>query len=84
MNGRVANNGDSVVLLSPYNKRPIAGILYNAVAGNDACNGMLAPFTGGAHLCPNLKECVHLDDFVAALPESYADTSAKPAVSDAP
>lgn len=75
MNGRPASNGDSVVLIPPGTKKPVAGVLYNATAGNDYCNGMLAPFVGGQHLCPNLKECLHLDDFVAGLPEEWPDTT---------
>lgn len=73
-NGRPANNGDKVVLID-WQKRPLAGILYDAAAGNDHCNGMLAPFCGGQHVCPDLKNCVHLDDFIAAIPEDIPDTS---------
>jgi hypothetical protein len=77
MNGRPANNGDSIVLIPPYTKKPVAGVLYNATVGNNTCNGMLAPFTGGAHLCPNLAECIHLDDFAAGIPAEWPDTSTK-------
>ncbi len=59
-NGREAKNGDKVMLL-PMNGMPIVGILYDAVAGNDYCNGRIAP-TGSSDPCPNLKECLHLDD----------------------
>lgn len=77
MNGRPAKNGDSIVLIPPYNRRaPVAGVLYNATAGNNTCNGMLAPFTGGQHVCPNLAECIHLDDFVAGIPAEWPDVSA--------
>ena len=42
-NGREAKNGDKVVLLSTYGPStygpPMIGILYDAVAGNDFCNG---------------------------------------------
>jgi hypothetical protein len=75
MNGRGANNGDKIVHISPYNKRVTMGILYDAQAGNDFCNGQCAPFGGGPHFCPNLKECVHADDFMAALPTEFPDTS---------
>ncbi len=73
MNGRPAQNGDSIVHIAHGHptKRPVAGVLYNAVAGNDYCNGSLAPFSGGAHTCPNLKECVRLDDFMAGLPAEF-------------
>jgi len=72
-NGREAKNGDKVVLLPTYGA-PTIGILYDAVAGNDACNGRLAaPSTSDP--MPNLAECLHLDDVKAALPASVPDTS---------
>lgn len=37
-NGREAKNGDKVVLLPSYGS-PVVGILYDATAGNDYCNG---------------------------------------------
>ena len=37
-NGREAKNGDKVVLLPSYGA-PVIGILYDATAGNDLCNG---------------------------------------------
>ena len=67
-NGREAKNGDKVVLLPSYGS-PIIGILYDATAGNDFCNGRIAPIAPN-DLMPNLKECLHLDDVVAALNES--------------
>ena len=59
-NGREAKNGDKIMLLATYGS-PIVGILYDAQAGNDFCNGKLAP-TSPLDPCPNLKECLHLDD----------------------
>jgi hypothetical protein len=82
-NGREAKNGDKVVLIPEYPKdangksmsAPLSGILYDAVAGNDFCNGRIALITSNDP-CPNLKECVHLDDFLAVLPgREYPDTS---------
>ncbi len=64
-NGRPAANGDKVVLLPVYGN-PVAGILYDAVAGNDYCNGKLAPISPNDP-CPNLKECLHLDDVLSIL-----------------
>ena len=64
-NGREAKNGDKVVLLPSYGA-PVIGILYDAQAGNDFCNGKLAPIKPGDP-CPNLKECLHLDDVLAAI-----------------
>ncbi|MFA6959931.1 MAG: hypothetical protein WC205_04170 [Opitutaceae bacterium] len=52
-NGRPAKNGDKVVLVSPYDKTP--------VAGNDYCNGRIA-ITSPSDPCPNLKEVLHVDD----------------------
>jgi len=73
-NGRVAKNGDKVVLVPMYGA-PVIGVLYDAVAGNDSCNGRIAP-TNANDPMPNLKECLHLDDFLKALPETVPDTSA--------
>jgi len=64
-NGREAKNGDKVVLLPGYNP-PVIGILYDAVAGNDTCNGRLAPISPIDPM-PNLAECLHLDDVLAAV-----------------
>lgn len=65
-NGRKAKNGDKVVLLPSYGS-PVVGILYDATAGNDYCNGRIAP-TAPNDPSPNLKECLHLDDVIKALP----------------
>jgi hypothetical protein len=78
-NGREAKNGDKVVLISPYGTAVI-GILYDATANNDYCNGRIAPITPNDP-CPNLKECLHIDDVKGVLSsaESVPDTSlAKP------
>jgi hypothetical protein len=63
-NGREAKNGDKVVLIG-YNGVPVSGILYDAVAGNDYCNGRIA-VTSVNDPCPNLKEVLHADDIKAA------------------
>lgn len=63
-NGREAKNGDKVVLLPSYGA-PVVGILYDAVAGVDNCNGKLAPCSP-SDLMPNLAECLHVDDVIAA------------------
>lgn len=64
-NGREAKNGDKVVVFS-YGG-PMVGILYDATAGNDYCNGKVA-VTKTNDPCPNLKECLHVDDVLALLP----------------
>jgi len=73
-NGREAKNGDLVVLIPSYGK-PVVGILYDAVAGNDHCNGKIAPVSTNDPM-PNLKECLHLDDVLAAVNTSLV-TQAK-------
>ncbi len=73
-NGREAKNGDKVLLIPSYGG-PIAGVLYDAVAGNDFCNGRIAP-TSPSDPMPNLKEVLHIDDVNAA---TIPDNSAKPA-----
>ncbi len=68
-NGRPAKNGDRVVLIGSDGTVK-GGILYNAQAGNDYCNGRLAIMRPDDP-CPNLKECLHADDVAtAAIPDS--------------
>lgn len=57
-NGRPASNGDRVVVVSGSNAGA-SGILYGAVAGNNHCNGNLAPLPS---TYANLSECLHADD----------------------
>ena len=42
-NGREAKNGDKIIRLDGMGKPQDAVILYDAVAGNDYCNGAVAP-----------------------------------------
>lgn len=72
-NGREARNGDKVMVVDGYAKGA-TGILHSAVAGNDYCNGQLAPIilTGS----PNLKECLHVDDVTRAVAMLFGDTTA--------
>ena len=72
-NGRQAKNGDKCVLIPSYGA-PIVGILYDATAGNDYCNGKLAPVSP-TDPSPNLKECLHLDDVLKVLSVEVPDTS---------
>lgn len=65
-NGRAAKNGDKVLLIPSYGAPPIIGILYDANAGNDYCNGRIAPVSP-SDPSPNLKEVLHLDDAIAAI-----------------
>ena len=73
-NGREAKNGD-MVLLNPSWGAPIIGILYNAQAGNDNCNGKIAPVSP-SDSCPDLKDCLHIDDVKAAISEVEKQKSA--------
>lgn len=72
-NGREAKNGDKVLVVPSYGA-PYTGILYDAVAGNDFCNGRIA-ITSGNDPLPNLKECLHVDDVKAAtIPDTTTNT----------
>lgn len=66
-NGREAKNGDRVVQLSTEGGKVVGvGILYEAVPGNDYCNGTVAPVqptVGNACLC----DCLHADDLAELL-----------------
>jgi hypothetical protein len=64
-NMRPAKNGDKV--LQVMGKQVVVGVLYDAVAGNDYCNGMLAPLSGGPHVGACLADCVLLGDALHAL-----------------
>lgn len=52
----------------------MVGILYDATAGNDFCNGKIAP-VNPTDPCPNLKEVLHIDDVLAALPKDEPNKS---------
>ena len=67
-NGREAKNGDKVVMVDGYGA-PCAGILYDAQAGNDYCNGKLAVIRPNDPM-PNLKECLHWYDVAPPKPAS--------------
>lgn len=75
-NGREAKNGDKVVLISDYGAA-VLGVLYDATAGNDYCNGKIAPIAPNDP-CPNLKECLHLDDVKAAIDAAAAKDASTP------
>lgn len=71
-NGREANNGDRVVQLTYDGKIGGFGILYNAVPGNDYCNGNVAPVQpAGPIAC--IVDCLHADDVEAWLSEKGLD-----------
>lgn len=73
-NGREAKNGDKIISLSGYGANPInaIGVLYDAVPGNDHCNGQIAPIQQtGTSAC--LCDCLHVDDVAALLKEKGLD-----------
>jgi hypothetical protein len=73
-NGREAKNGDKIVSLGFGDGGKIVsfGVLYDAVPGNDYCNGSIAPAQlskEGACMC----DCLHIDDLAALLAEKGLD-----------
>lgn len=72
-NGREAKNGDPVVQLNG-GKIAGVGVLFNATAGNDYCNGFLAePFHNGRVVGACMVDCLHADDLAAILAEKGLD-----------
>lgn len=65
-NGREAKNGDPIMVIPKHGGKPMTGILYDAKAGNDYCNGRIAQ-TASNDPTPNLAECLHLEDALALL-----------------
>lgn len=74
-NGREAKNGDKVVSLAGYGANPInaVGVLFDAVPGNDYCNGNIASIIGGPVVSACMVDCLHVDDVVALLAEKGLD-----------
>lgn len=74
-NGREAKNGDKVVKLGGYggsNAEIVSfGVLHSAVAGNDYCNGSIAPLTGDQGAC--ICDMLHVDDVATILIEKGLD-----------
>lgn len=70
-NGREAKNGDKIVQLS-NGKIEAVGVLHSAVAGNDYCNGQIAP-TQHPATTACLCDCIHVDDLAAILAEKGLD-----------
>lgn len=79
-NGREAKNGDRVVSLgnSGGGKVEAVGILINATAGNDYCNGQIVtahPYNNGTAMVSGacMCDCLHADDVEAMLAEKGLD-----------
>lgn len=76
-NGREAKNGDKIVSLGGWGSGPVninaIGILFDAVPGNDYCNGNIASIIGGPVVGACLCDCLHIDDLAAILAEKGLD-----------
>lgn len=71
-NGRQAKNGDKLVKLSYDGGKIVAfGVLYDAVPGNDTCNGNIAAVNNDMGAC--ICDCLHVDDLAAILAEKGLD-----------
>lgn len=72
-NGRVASNGDKVVKLSMSGEPQIVafGVLHSATAGNDYCNGSIAPIVNDTGAC--ICDMLHIDDLAVLLKEKGLD-----------
>ena len=71
-NGREAKNGDTIIQIGFDGKINALGVLYNATAGNDFCNGNIAPIQqigAGACMC----DCLHTEDVMQMLSEKGLD-----------
>lgn len=71
-NGREAKNGDVIIQLEGGNVSAI-GVLYNAVSGNDYCNGLIAPTQPAQPVCACLCDCLHVDDLAEILAAKRLD-----------
>ena len=71
-NGREAKNGDKVIQLDMAGKIKAAGVLLEAIAGNDYCNGAIAPIQQTiTSAC--LADCLHIEDVEAMIAEKGLD-----------
>lgn len=70
-NGREAKNGDKIISLAS-GQIDAFGMLHSAVAGNDYCNGLIAPAQNGKEMAC-LIDCLHVDDVLAMLAEKGLD-----------
>lgn len=72
-NGREAKNGDTIVQLDTTGQIIARGVLHGAVAGNDYCNGNIAPLPNPPHPGACLCDCIHVDDLAEILREKGLD-----------
>ena len=70
-NGREAHNGDKIICLDNFK----VGVLRDATAGNDYCNGYiqigLEPSASDPIAC--MCDCLHVHDMLAILEEKGLD-----------
>jgi hypothetical protein len=67
-NGREAKNGDLVVKLDYETGKIVAfGVLHSAVAGNDYCNGSIAPIIYDCGAC--MVDCLAIEDVAKLIEE---------------
>lgn len=71
-NGREAKNGDKIVNLADGGKINAIGVLYDAIPGNDYCNGYIAPVQHPQTIAC-MVDCLHIDDLAAILAEKGLD-----------
>ena len=74
-NGREAKNGDKIVQIGGYGTSAeitAVGVLHSAVAGNDYCNGNIAPIQNNVQAAC-LCDCLHVDDLAAILAKEGLD-----------
>lgn len=75
-NGREAKNGDKIVMIGGYGSgAPTViglGVLYDAVPGNEYCNGNIAP-TQPVAMNACLCDCIHVEDLAKLLADAGLD-----------
>lgn len=70
-NGREAKNGDKIVMLNGGEVEAF-GVLHDAVAGDDYCNGEIAPVQPTNKMAC-ICDCLHVDDVAEMLKEKGLD-----------
>ncbi len=71
-NGKEAKNGDQIVQLGAEGKITSVGVLYGAVAGNDYCNGQIAPIQA-PQVMACICDCLLIEDVAELLKEKGLD-----------
>ena len=71
-NGREAKNGDKVIQLGFDGKISAVGVLHSATAGNDYCNGYIAPIQNVMSTAC-LVDCLHIEDVETMIAEKQLD-----------